>query len=152
MIASRVCPDLGAKPASERDLWRPWHAAAPGRPQSRRETSRMQLRAKAGGRLVGGATSHRNGTAGPESAPTRRQRPRDPVALLTCASTKEFWRNRFDSDRTAHPGTPAQACKNMKLSIALLAAPALAFAPVAQQRASVKVESRVEKSRRVRSS
>ena len=40
----------------------------------------------------------------------------------------------------------------MKLSIALLAAPALAFAPVAQQRASVKVEFRVEKSRRVRSS
>ncbi len=37
----------------------------------------------------------------------------------------------------------------MKLSIALLAAPALAFAPPAQQaRASVKVERRVEKSRR----
>ena len=36
----------------------------------------------------------------------------------------------------------------MKLSIALLAAPALAFAPQAQQRASVKVERRVEKSRR----
>ena len=32
----------------------------------------------------------------------------------------------------------------MKLSIALLAAPALAFAPVAQQRASVKVEARKE--------
>jgi cytochrome c6 len=32
----------------------------------------------------------------------------------------------------------------MKLSIALLAAPALAFAPQAQQRASVKVERRVE--------
>ena len=37
----------------------------------------------------------------------------------------------------------------MKLSIALLAAPALAFAPPAQQRASVKVEGRVEKSRQL---
>ena len=41
-------------------------------------------------------------------------------------------------------GLPRAGCK-MKLSIALLAAPALAFAPVAQQRASVKVEYRVEK-------
>ena len=40
---------------------------------------------------------------------------------------------------------PRAGLQNMKLSIALLAAPALAFAPVAQQRASVKVEYRFEK-------
>ena len=40
---------------------------------------------------------------------------------------------------------PRAGLQNMKLSIALLAAPALAFAPVAQQRASVKVEYHVEK-------
>ena len=40
---------------------------------------------------------------------------------------------------------PRAGLQNMKLSIALLAAPALAFAPQAQQRASVTVEYRVEK-------
>ena len=114
----------------------------------------MQLRAKAGGRLVGRRYRARNGSAAPETLLQGRQRPRDTVDLLTFASGQTFSRNRFDSDGTAHPGSPAQACtsKKMKISLALLAAPALAFAPVAQQRASVKVEFRVEKSRRVRSS
>ena len=73
-----------------------------------------------------------------------RERPRDPVALLTCGF--EGHSHETASTRTERLiRAPRAGLQNMKLSIALLAAPALAFAPQAQQRASVTVEYRVEK-------
>ena len=66
---------------------------------------------KAGGRLVGGAKRAGQGSAARETARTGPRHPAAPCALLTCASGQTFSRNRFDSDGTAHPGSPAQACE-----------------------------------------
>ena len=83
------------------------------------------------------------GTGAQETLVHGRERPRDPVALLTCGFARHS--HETASTRTERLiRAPRAGLQNMKLSIALLAAPALAFAPVAQQRASVKVEYRVE--------
>ena len=66
---------------------------------------------KAGGRLVGRSKRAGQGTAGLEGARTGPRHPAARVPRLTCASGQTFPRNRFDSDGTAHPGSPAQACE-----------------------------------------
>ena len=65
---------------------------------------------KAGGRLVGRSKRAGQGTAGLLSARTGPRHPATPGTQLTYACGKTFSRNRFDSDGTAHPASPAQAC------------------------------------------
>ena len=95
--------------------------------------------------LVGGAKCAAQGTGAQETAQTRSGHATDAVRWHCLPLKLDILTKPLRVGRNGSFGHPRAGNLNMKLSIALLAAPALAFAPQAQQRASVKVEGRVEK-------
>ena len=102
-------------------------------------------------RLVGRAICAEQGSGEQETAETRAGHAAVLVRWHCLRLRPDILTKPLRLGRNGSSGHPRAG--TMKLSIALLAAPALAFAPLAQQaRASVKVEARVEKSRHVRSS